>query len=201
LTSEATWADKYRASQTIAVDCRARRPHSLRFGKNTSPASRRPDMPFRPKTAGARRREIDRHRRRGFSRCPRTAPCSRETHGRVPASRGTCFGLSSFALAPMKPPAPQQPRPSSRHRRIQVAAAPLTQSGTALARKGCLRPPSPARAPRPARGCASRLPSNDDLGRFGDHTRHCRQWFLSSPRLARAARPDSGSPEARRTFF
>jgi len=32
----------------------------------------------------------------------------------------------------------------------------------------------------------------DDLGRFGDRTMRRRQSFLSSPRLARAARPDSG---------
>ena len=33
----------------------------------------------------------------------------------------------------LRRPAPQQPRPSSRHRRIQVAAAPLTQSGRVFA--------------------------------------------------------------------
>ena len=115
-------------------------------------------MPFRPKTAGAGRRELLRRCRRGFSRCPRTAPCSRETHGRVPASQERCFHRSAPALAfllrfgAMKPPAPQQQRPSSRDRRIRVVAAPVDpgREQPSLAWV-CLRTPSSAPALRPAR--------------------------------------------------
>ena len=48
------------------------------------PDGRRCASHRRPPARG--RRELDRHRRREFSRCPRAAPCSRKTHDRVPAS-------------------------------------------------------------------------------------------------------------------
>ena len=57
MTSEATWADKSRTVSDDRSRLSGTETEVSGFGKNTRAASRRPDMPFRPKTAGAGRRE------------------------------------------------------------------------------------------------------------------------------------------------
>ncbi len=83
MTSEATWADKSRTVSDDRSRLSGTETEVSGFGKNTSPASRQLEMRFRPKTAGRGdgAGSID-TAGAGLGRCPRAAPCSRETHGR-----------------------------------------------------------------------------------------------------------------------